>query len=257
MTILDEIVESVRRRVEERSRLLAVDDMKLGHSAPRSLRRAIKQTSRAPVITEIKRASPSVGDIRPDINVAEVARAMTEGGAVGISVLTEPEYFRGRLDFVPIVRDATSLPVLRKDFIVDEYQLYESAQVGADVILLIVEVLGESLPEFVETARRLEMESLVEVTSEDQVELAIQTEPDLIGINNRDLRKMEIDLSRTERLVKRVPDHMVTVSESGIGEASVVEAMLGAGADAVLVGTSIMRSKNIRQKVHELTALRG
>lgn len=257
MTILDEIVESVRRRVEERSRLLAVDDMKLGHSALRSLRRAIKQTSRAPVITEIKRASPSVGDIRPDINVAEVARAMTEGGAVGISVLTEPEFFRGRLDFVPIVRDATSLPVLRKDFIVDEYQLYESAQVGADVILLIVEVLGESLPEFVETARRLEMESLVEVTSEDQVELAIQTEPDLIGINNRDLRKMEIDLSRTERLVKRVPDHMVTVSESGIGEASVVEAMLGAGADAVLVGTSIMRSENIRQKVRELTALGG
>lgn len=245
-------MESVREMVEERSKLRPIDNMESNCSPRRSLREAIIKASGAPVISEIKRKSPSSGIIRPNVDVAEVSKVMANGGSVGISVLTEPKYFDGKLDFVPIVRKTTSLPVLRKDFIVDGYQLYESSEVGADAVLLIAEVLNGSLPEFVENARDLGIESLVEVSTEEQVDLAIEAEPDFIGINNRDLATMEVDLSRTERLAGRIPDHVITVSESGIGNASDVRRMLEAGADAVLVGTSIMSSSDIEAKIKEL-----
>lgn len=257
MTILDEIVESTRKRVEEKSRLHPIEEMKLDSSEKRSFRKSINQAPKAGVITEIKRMSPSSGDIRPNVDLVKITEEMTRGGSAGISVLTEPDYFNGRLDFIPEVRGATHLPVLRKDFIVDKYQLYESAEAGADAVLLITEVLGESLLEFVETARELGMECLVEVSNEDQIELAIQCGPDLIGINNRDLTIMEIDPSRTERLAKLIPDEVTAVSESGISEAADVKRMLKAGADAVLVGTSIMKSENIEEKVRKLTRLGG
>lgn len=254
MTILDEIVKSTRRRVERESKLRPIDEMELDFSSRRSLSESIDRASGAPVVAEIKRASPSSGDICPEIDVVEAVKEMADGGSAGISVLTEPEYFNGRLEFVSAARGATPLPVLRKDFIVDEYQLYESAEVGADAVLLIAEVLDESLPKFVETAEGLGMECLVEVSSEDQVEFAVSVEPDLIGVNNRDLKDMRIDLSRTQRLAKLIPDEMVVISESGINETSEVVAMLEAGADAVLVGTSVMESKNIGEKVRELTS---
>lgn len=257
MTVLNEIVESVRMRVENESKLRSVDDMELGGSLKRSLRESIKTAPRNPVITEMKRASPSSGNIRPDLDVSEAARAMDRGGSVGISVLTEPEYFGGKLEFIPLVRNTTLLPVLRKDFIVDKYQLYESAEVGADAVLLIAEVLSKSLPEFVEIARELRIESLIEVSNEEQIDFAVMAEPDLIGINNRDLKTMEIDLARTQQLAGRIPNHMTTVSESGISDASDVGAMLNAGADAVLVGTSIMNSGDIEAKVRELVTSGG
>lgn len=255
LTILDEIIESTRKRVGEESRLHPIEEMKLDSSERRSLRESINQGPEAAVIAEIKRMSPSSGDIRPDVDLVKVTGEMTRGGSVGISVLTEPDYFNGRLDFIPVVREATHLPVLRKDFIVDKYQLYESAEAGADAALLITEVLGKSLPEFVKTSRELEIECLVEVSNEDQVELAIQCAPDLIGINNRDLKSMKIDPSRTERLAKLIPDEVTVVSESGINEAADVKRMLEDGADAVLVGTSIMKSKDIEGKVRRLTGV--
>lgn len=257
MSILDEIVESTRNRVEKESKLLPVDEMKFDYSSGHSLRESIEQASGVPVITEIKRASPSSGVIQTEIDLTQVVIEMTDGGSVGISVLTEPNYFSGRLDFVSLAREVTSLPILRKDFIVDEYQLYESARVGADVILLIAEVLGEDIPNFVETARGLGMECLVEVSSEDQLKLAVSAEPDLVGVNNRNLKNMKIDFSRTERLMKQIPDGTIKVSESGIRRPSEVHAMLEAGADAVLIGTSIMESEDIEEKVRDFTTLRG
>lgn len=257
MTVLDEIVERTRKRVEEESIFRPLDEMKLNPSIGRSLRESINRAPGTPVITEIKLASPTSGVIRHEVDLVEVAREMTNGGSAGISVLTEPEYFNGRLDFLPSVRGVTPLPVLRKDFIVDKYQLYESAEAGADAVLLIAGVIGESLPEFVMTSRELGMECLVEVSDDAEVELALSTDPDLIGINNRDLEKMEIDLSRTERLARLIPGEVTVVSESGIDGSSEADAMLEAGADAVLVGTSIMKSESVEGKVRELTGLGG
>lgn len=257
MHILDEIIKSTRKRVEEKSSVHPIGEMKLEDYEKRSLRESINNALKAPVITEIKRMSPSSGEILPDINLVEITEIMTRSGSAGISVLTEPNYFNGRLEFIPIVRDATHLPVLRKEFIIDEYQLYESVEAKADAVLLITEVLGESLSELVEISRELGIECLVEVSNEAQVELATQCEPDLIGINNRDLKIMEIDLSRTKRLVKLIPSGMTIVSESGINEAGDVEKMLKAGADAVLVGTSIMKSGDICEKIRSLTGTGG
>lgn len=235
-----------------------LDPLKKGEITPsdvRSLRKSIENNStHAPVITELKRVSPSRGEIRSSFQVAELSREMVRGGATGISVLTEPKYFDGRPEFLKEVRRTVDVPVLRKDFIVDLYQIYQSVRLGADAVLLIAEVLGNALPEFVDTARRLELESLVEIRNENQVKLARSAEPDMIGINNRNLRTMEVDISRTERLLKYLPDNCVSISESGIETRNDVERALEAGADAVLVGTALMESNDVESKVRDLVS---
>ncbi|MBS3815699.1 MAG: indole-3-glycerol-phosphate synthase [Hadesarchaea archaeon] len=256
MTILDEIVECTQKRVEKRAKLHPINEMELDSYSKRSLRESIESASRVPVITEIKRTSPSQGNINSELNLVQITKQMTKGQSAGISVLTEPEYFNGRLDFLSIARGATDLPVLRKDFIVDKYQLYESVEAKSDAVLLIADVLGDSLKEFVENSKELGLESLVEISSEDQIDYVSSIEPDLIGINNRDLEKMTIDFSRTKKLANQIKNDCPIVSESGIKKASDIISMLEAGADAVLVGTSIMKSNKIKEKVRELTQAR-
>lgn len=255
MSVLSEIVEDVRRRVKKEKEANPLDVEKIDRSKGRSLRESIESNSaKVSVIAELKKASPSMGEIRSGLSPARLAKAMARGGAAGVSVLTEPEYFGGRPKFLKEAREAVRLPVLRKDFIVDKYQLHQSAQLGADAVLLISEVLGKEITEFVDIARDLGMEPFVEVRNEDQAELARFSEANLIGINNRDLETLEVDISRTEQLLEYLPDDSVSVSESGIKTRNDVERILEAGADAVLVGTAIMESEDVEDKVRSLVS---
>jgi indole-3-glycerol phosphate synthase len=217
---------------------------------------AIEKAPRVPLIAEIKRASPSAGDIRPSADVLEVARAMLRGGAISLSVLTEPKYFKGDPNFLREVRNVAKVPLIRKDFIVDDYQILEAAELGADVVLLIVKILGQELRKFMQLAEDLGMESLVEVTDEEEAELAISAGAKLIGVNNRDLETLKVDLNRTVKLAPSIPDDAVLVSESGINTPDDVRRVLDAGADAVLVGTALMRADDIEQKVRSLVNAR-
>lgn len=252
MTILDEIVETVRHRVREKKADEPIEEMKIERQNGRSLIRKIETNSNPSLIGELKRASPSSGLIRPDFQPSALAKSIVEGGAIGISVLTDPDYFEGSTEYFQRVSESVEVPVLRKDFIVDEYQLYESAAMNAHVVLLIAEVLGGELPDFVELTRELEMEPLVEIRNQEQAELAEEAQAKLIGVNNRDLRSMEIDLSRTERMLDYVPDGAILISESGIREKQDVKRVMKAGADAVLVGTALMESENVEGKVRSL-----
>ncbi len=256
MSVLAEIIKSVQASVKEQVRLRPVEAMEIGRSQKRSLIAAIEQAPKVPLIAEVKRASPSAGNIKPDANVLEAAHAMIRGGAIALSVLTEPKYFKGDPSFLREIRNVVQVPVLRKDFIVDEYQLYESAELGADVVLLLTKVLKQELPGFMHLAEELGMECLVEVTSMDEVRLAVSAEARLIGINNRDLETLDINLDRTRELASVVPEDVVLVSESGIRLPRDVRAMLEAGADAVLVGTALMQADDIEEKVRSLVDVR-
>jgi indole-3-glycerol phosphate synthase len=252
VNILSRILSDVRREVQRRARKKPIEAMELTRGRKHSLIGAIERAPKVPLIAEIKRASPSGGDLRPDADVVGVAQSMLKGGAIALSVLTEPKHFKGDPGFLRDLRKTVGIPLLCKDFIVDEYQLYEAAELGADAVLLIVKVLSGRLPEFLHLSRKLGMESLVEVTTEKEVELARSAGAELIGVNNRDLETLEVDLTRTERLAPLIPNHLTLVSESGIESKEDVRRMLRAGADAVLVGTAFMRAKNIEQKVREL-----
>lgn len=256
MSVLEDILKSVRAEVKRQARLRPVEVMEIDRSSKRSLIAAIERAPSVPLIAEVKRASPSAGDIKPNANVLEAARAMLRGGAIALSVLTEPKYFKGDPSFLREIRNVVEVPVLRKDFIVDEYQLHESAELGADAVLLIARVLKQELPGFIHLAEELGMECLVEVTSMDEVRLAVSAEARLIGINNRDLETLDINLDRTRELASVVPEDVVLVSESGIRLPRDVRAMLRAGADAVLVGTALMQADDIEEKVRSLVDVR-
>jgi len=256
LSVLAKILKSVRAGVKRQARLRPVEVMEIDRFSKRSLIAAIELAPRVPLIAEVKRASPSVGNIRPNANVIETARAMLRGGAIALSVLTEPKYFKGDPSFLREIRNVVEVPVLRKDFIVDEYQLHESAELGADAVLLLARVLKQKLPRFTRLAEELGMECLVEVTSLDEVRLAVSVEARLVGINNRDLETLDINLDHTRELAPIVPEDVVLVSESGIRLPGDVRAMLEAGADAVLVGTALMQAGDIEEKVRSLVDVR-
>ncbi len=235
-TIKDEKLDEIKVMKERRSLVSAIEEAR-----GRGL---------APVISEIKRQSPSRGKIR-DIDPVEVAEQMEKGGACAISVLTD-KYFDGSLDDLRRVREAVEIPLLRKDFIVDEFQLYQSYGAGADVVLLIVSLLRDKTKEFVGLTHGLGMEALVEVHSEDELMFALDSDARLIGVNNRDLKTLEIDLGTTESLASKIPKDRIIVSESGINNKGDLERVLVAGATAALIGTSIMQAGNIEEKVRGL-----
>jgi len=254
--VLGKIVRDVRARVRAQSRIKPTIRMKFEASPRRSLLDAIKNAQKVPLIAEVKRASPSSRNIGAKVNVLKAAKAMVNGGAIAISVLTEPKYFKGDPSYVPTIRGAVKVPVLRKDFIVDEYQLYESAALGADAVLLIAEILEGDLKKFIQLASGLDMESLVEVHDEEQLKHACAAGAEIIGINNRDLKTMNVDLNKTAKLAPLIPHNITLVSESGIHGPKDVRFVLDAGADAVLVGTAIMKSDNIEKKVRALVNAR-
>lgn len=246
--MLDEMVARTRAEVEARKKKISVDSFKLD-AETRSLKSAILHADRA-VITEIKPASPSEGKLR-DVDVVATARAMERGGACAISVLTEPFYFSGSLENLKKAKEAVRIPVMRKDFIVDEYQLFEAKYYGADAVLLIVSVLGKETKRFYDKAKELGMEALVEVHEEGEIKTALDSGAGIIGINNRDLKTLKVDLDTTKRLADKIPKDRITVSESGIKTRKDLDLVLGY-ARAALIGTSVMRADDVEKAVQEL-----
>lgn len=209
------------------------------------------------LIAEVKKASPSAGIIIAEFSPFDLAKEYQKSGAAAISVLTDEKYFHGRISDLEEVRKAVGIPILRKDFILDESQIYESRLAGADAILLIVRILSdEQLDNYLFLAHALKMKCLVEVHDEAELERALKTDAEIIGINNRDLDSFEVDFNTTLRLINKFPEvkKRVVISESGIHSAEQVKALKNCGVSGLLVGESLLRSENIKGKIRELTA---
>jgi indole-3-glycerol phosphate synthase len=218
---------------------------------------ALRRENGVALIAEIKKASPSAGLISKDFDAIALAREYEAAGANALSILTDEQFFQGRVEYLPLIRDAVKRPLLRKDFIIDELQVYESAARAADAILLIVAILDdEQLKAFRELAWHLRLASLVEVHDDRELDRALASGAEIIGINNRDLRDFSVNLATTERLAAKLQRGMcgkhLLVAESGINTRADVERLAKAGARAVLVGESLMRSGDMAAKVKEL-----
>jgi indole-3-glycerol phosphate synthase len=255
LSVLDRIVETTREEIERRREIASLAELEaaLGsREAPRPFQEALTRPSIS-LIAEHKRRSPSSGLIREGAEVADVVRAYERGGAAALSILTEPYHFGGSLDDLRAARAATHLPVLRKDFIVDPYQLYESAAAGADAILLIVAALepGE-LAELHREARALDLDVLVEVHDEDELCVALDVEAEIVGINNRDLGDFSVDIDRTYELLSDVPAGKTVVSESGFSTRDQLDELDRVGVDAVLIGETLMRADDLEAATREL-----
>jgi indole-3-glycerol phosphate synthase len=253
MDFLETILQYQKEEVARRKRDVPVARLKAEANAPRPDFAAALSGPGLSVIAEIKKASPSKGIIREDFDPLKIAGTYEKGGAAAISVLTEEKYFLGSLGILREVVKAVSVPVLRKDFIIDEYQLYEAAHAGASAALLIAAVLEQDrLSDYVSLARDLGMAVLVEVHNEDDLEKALKSPGNILGINNRDLRTFATDLEVTFRLKKRVPAHgYLVVSESGIQGPQQLLLLKEAGINAVLVGEALMREPDIGAKLKE------
>ena len=248
MSVLDRIVESTRQDVERRREATPLSALEADLEARPASRPFMEALVRPgiSVIAEHKRRSPSAGDIRVGATVTEIVQAYERGGAAALSVLTEGPNFGGSLDDLREARGATSLAVLRKDFVIDPYQLYESAAAGADAVLLIVAALpAERLSALHDEARALDLDVLVEVHDESELETALEVDADVIGINNRDLGDFSVDVERTFSLLSDVPAGKTVVSESGFRTREELEALEQVGVDAVLVGESLMRAPDV------------
>jgi indole-3-glycerol phosphate synthase len=218
-----------------------------------SLKKAIINCQHAPIIAEIKPSSPSHGRLRHITSPGEVAKAMEAGGAVGISVLTEPKRFGGSLQALAQVKESVGVPLLMKDIIVDKIQIEAAVHVGADAVLLIYNAVADKVDELIGFAHSFGLEVLLEAHTIEEFKAALETEADLIGINNRDLKTLKVDLCVTATILAEAhPTGRILVSESGIENADHVRFLWRCGANAFLVGSSIMLAEDIEQKVREL-----
>lgn len=263
--ILDRILSAKREEVAERIRHVPPAVMRQRAEtassvdtpgAPRGLLHGLVRDDAVSVIAEVKRRSPSKGLLRDYVDAAELARAYEQGGAAAVSVLTDEPFFGGHAEDLQVVRAAVSLPVLRKDFLIDAYQVDEARAWGADGVLLIVAALDDArLGDLLAQTRQLGMDALVEVHTEEELERALHVGARLIGVNNRDLRTFETTLDVTLRLARYIPPETVLVSESGIGTRDDVTSLAEAGVDAVLVGESFVRSAAPQAAVTALTSV--
>jgi indole-3-glycerol phosphate synthase len=261
VSILDEIVASKRREVAAARARLPSEELEVQAAlAPpvRDFRAALAGPGPIHLIAEVKKASPSAGLIRADLDPIAIAHTYQAHGASGLSVLTDAPYFQGHLSYLARIRAAVAIPLLRKDFLIDEYQVIEARLAGADAILLIAEILDDhQLVTLQARARALGMAALVEFHDEANLPRVLASGANLIGINNRDLRSFRTDLNHTLRLRDHIPPDVVLVSESGIHTRRDVERLEAVGVSAILVGESLMRSDDIGQAVERLLGLRG
>jgi indole-3-glycerol phosphate synthase len=258
MNRLDEILKHKRDEVERKKQALDPDKLReriTPRIDPRSFIKSLRRDSGVSLIAEIKRASPSAGLIREDFNVTALARGYERGGARALSILTDERFFQGQLKFVLQARSATSLPCLRKDFIVDEYQIWEARLAEADAALLIVAALKkDEVSRFRRTAQEAGLDVLVEVHDEKELEVALESGATIIGINNRNLQTFQVDLKTTEQLAPRISRDRTIVSESGIAKPDDVRRVRDAGVHAILVGESLMRQADVEAAVRKLLA---
>ncbi|MHA1143142.1 MAG: indole-3-glycerol-phosphate synthase [Candidatus Helarchaeota archaeon] len=259
MNILDEIVQK---------RSISINNIKRKYSQPKFIPNeknlfhdSIKRNKNISIISELKFASPSMGDIRENVTIIDLIKEMETGGAIGLSILTEPEFFKGSPDFIPAIKKVTNLPILMKDFFIHESQLNFAADIGANMVLLIASVLNKGeISRFLKINEKLNLESLVEIHDETDIEKIRGFNLKIVGINNRNLTNFSIDLKNTEKLApilrKEFPNCMI-ISESGIKSRTDVERVQAAGANAVLVGTYIMQSPRIASTIQELRGVKN
>ena len=248
MNKLDEII--AHKRLEVEKLLPRAEKLQAAASARndfRSLSRFLTlDPGRLGLIAEVKKASPSAGVINAEFDYLTIARGYEKAGASGISVLTDEKYFQGRLEYMTTIRQQLDIPVLRKDFIIHEAQIFEAVVAGADAILLIVAALDQpTLVRLLNTAHAYQLEVLMEVHDVAELERALDTDATLIGVNNRNLKSFTVDLATTEEIAEEVPDDIILVSESGIKTVADAERVAACGADALLVGETLMRSGNL------------
>ncbi|NTV28992.1 MAG: indole-3-glycerol phosphate synthase TrpC [Candidatus Omnitrophica bacterium] len=213
----------------------------------------ISQAGQVNLIAEVKKASPSKGVIREDFDPEAIARVYEKAGAVAISVLTEEEYFQGKSAYLQLISGKAGIPTLMKDFVVDELQVYEGRYCGASAVLLIVAALSDAeLRYLLGVARRLDVDALVEVHDDTELDRALLSGAEIIGINNRDLHTFKVDIATSERLIPRIPKDRVTVAESGISTHAEIKRLAAAGAHAVLIGETFLRERDIAGKIREV-----
>jgi len=254
--ILDDIITYKKEELAETKRSVPFVEVKskTADAGPtRGFEKALGDGAGIRLIAEVKKASPSKGVIREDFNPVDIARAYAQAGASCLSVLTEKKYFQGNLEYLSEIRKAVELPLLRKDFIFDEYQIFEARSAGADAILLIAACLERrQIEDLLGIARELGLDILVESHTYPELDRSLLAGATLVGINNRDLRTFTVSLRTTLDFLKDIPDDRIVVSESGIKTRDDVVMLHEAGVDAILVGESLMREKDIGRKVKEL-----
>ena len=254
--ILDTIVAHKRKELLDEQDQISLSELKskLTDVPPtQDFFSAITNPNSINLIAEVKKKSPSKGIIRSDFDPVQIAHIYQKNGAAAVSVLTDKHFFDGNLSYLSSIREAVNLPLLRKDFTIHPYHIFQARVAGADAVLLIVAVLTpEQLKEYIEIAASLSLVSLVEVHTEEELEIALDADAAIIGINNRDLRTFNTTLDTTFKLLELIPEGKVVVSESGIYTRDDVAALREVGVNAILVGESLMRSSDIGEKVREL-----
>ena len=258
MNILEKICNEKKKSVDENKSLKSIDFF-LKTSKKKETRNFMtsikKNTKKFNIITEIKRKSPSAGLIKKNFDLAKIACDYENGGASCLSILTEEKYFGGDLNFIKQAKGKVSIPILRKDFIIDEWQIYESYHSGADCILLIVAILNDSnLKSFHNIAKNLKMDVIVEIHNIKELNRALNIDVECIGVNNRNLKSLEIDLNTFKTLSKEIPNNIIKICESGISQKNEILMMDSYNADAYLIGESLMRKKNILSATKELVS---
>ncbi len=259
MTILDELAEYARYRVEEEKKIISVDEMrKRAYALPKgdfAFEKALKKDGIS-LICECKKASPSKGIIAQDFPYLEIAKEYDHAGADAISVLTETKWFLGKLEYLEEIAKNVSVPCLRKDFTVDPYMIYQAKVVGASAVLLICSILKEEqLKEYLQICDDLGLSALVEAHDETEVEIALRIGARVIGVNNRNLKDFTIDTENSRKLRELIPDDVVFVSESGVKTREDVAILEEIGADAVLIGETLMRADDKKTKLNELKGI--
>lgn len=252
--VLSLIIESQKKRIEVlRKNEDALRSLMKKVPQPISFKDAIKREGKISFIGEIKQASPSSGILRKDFSPVEIAKIFAKAKVNAISVLTEEEFFLGKINYIEDIKKAVSQPILRKDFIFDEAQILESRAAGADAVLLIMRILEEAVfQRLYKLSKELGMDVLVEAHTEKELRKALKVGVEIIGINNRNLHTLKVEMTPTQKLIPFIPGNVVRISESGIASLKDMLLLKGLGVDAVLVGEAIMKAENIEEKIKEL-----
>lgn len=255
-TVLEKICARKAEHVEEKKKSTSLEELKeriLRAPQPKGFIKAIKAQNGPALIAEVKKASPSKGIIREDFDPTNIAGIYEDNGATCLSVLTDEPYFQGCDDYLLSVKKHVNIPALRKDFMIDPYQIYESRALGADCILIIMAALSDEMAkEIYALATSLNMDALVEVHNEEELERSLQFNPEMIGVNNRNLKTLEVDIQTSLDLLPLIPSSAVKIAESGISKASTIKEFTAAGYNAFLVGESLMRQDDIAAATRSL-----
>jgi indole-3-glycerol phosphate synthase len=257
--ILDEIIKKTKDDLDKKKRDFPIEwlgrSLSFNNFTPRDIKPCLRSTKENPykIIAEVKKASPSKGVIREDFDPIAIAQAYARGGADALSVLTEPHFFKGSLDYLAQIRRYVATPLLRKDFIIDEYQVVEASVYGADFILLIAKALSnKELSSLLEFARRLGMEALIEIHDKTDLAKAIYAGGDIIGINHRNLETFEMDMDLSAKLLPSIPKNKIVVAESGLSSKDTIAALSKLGVDAFLIGEHFMRQDDIEGELAKI-----